>query len=101
CFRAASCGSVHGVRSMGEKAAARKNKSEIRISKSETNSNTKIPMTEIDVWRFGFCISDFEFVSDFEIRISDFFLADPIRNDKRGPVLPRKQPVGGVVAADR
>src|SRR5438270_8929589 len=42
-------------------------KSEIRISKSETNPNIEIPN---DIAEFG--ISDFGFVSDFDIRISDF-----------------------------
>src|SRR5262249_39358740 len=46
-------------------------KSEIRISKSETNSNDENPKPATCVARFGFGDSNFGFVSDFEIRISD------------------------------
>jgi hypothetical protein len=50
-------------------------KSEIRISKSEIRNKSKIPMLQTQtalfrVW-FEFGHSNFEFVSDFEIRISD------------------------------
>src|SRR5438067_1329700 len=47
-----------------------RNKPEIRNSKSETNPKTSI--TEPRVFFWSFWISDFEFVSDFEIRVSDF-----------------------------
>jgi len=51
------------------------NKSEIRMSKSETNSKsekgqkTELPAT-VRGRRFEFCL--FKIVSDFDIRISDF-----------------------------
>jgi serine/threonine protein kinase/tetratricopeptide (TPR) repeat protein len=48
-------------------------KSEIRNSKSETNPKSEIPKTETaGALRLGVRNSDFEFVSDFEFRISDF-----------------------------
>src|SRR5207244_1253471 len=48
-------------------------KSEIRISKSETNS--KLEIRNSKRCGFAFRIWDFEFVSDFEIRISDLVLS--------------------------
>jgi hypothetical protein len=74
----ANCGGV----ALGSKSEAGSRKSEIGISKSETNPNslnTKA-QNENAVFRrgigFGFeiRISEFGFVSDFEIRISDFRL---------------------------
>jgi serine/threonine protein kinase len=48
-------------------------KSEIRNPKSETNPKPEIPRTETPgAPRVGFKNSDFEFVSDFEFRFSDF-----------------------------
>jgi len=47
-------------------------KSEIRNTKSETNSKHKIQIQNDDVPSFWFRISLFGFVSDFDIRISDF-----------------------------
>jgi serine/threonine protein kinase/WD40 repeat protein len=50
-----------------------RSKSEIRNPKSETNPKPEIPNTEASsVARLGIRHSDFEFVSDFEFRISDF-----------------------------
>src|SRR5262249_10498649 len=46
-------------------------KSEIRISKSETNPKFEIRNSKTEMAPL-FRISDFEIVSDFEIRISDF-----------------------------
>src|SRR5262249_56431728 len=48
-------------------------KSEIRIPKSETNSKSESPKLKTRTSVFEFW--PFEFVSDFEIRISDFSLA--------------------------
>src|SRR5262249_59351813 len=49
-------------------------KSEIRISKSETSSKFECskPRNKRGAALSAFGISDFEFASDFEIRISDF-----------------------------
>src|SRR5260221_5705086 len=52
-----------------------KNKSEIRISKSETNSKSEFSNKKNEdstAFRFGFWISCFGFVSDFGFRISCF-----------------------------
>ena len=46
-------------------------KSEIRSTKSETNSNTKLQMTETTKV-LDFPALDFGFVSDFVLRILDF-----------------------------
>jgi hypothetical protein len=55
----------------------RTTKSEIRNTKSETNSNVRIKKPK----HFGFSVSfafwDLEFVSDFEIRDSDFAFPRP------------------------
>src|SRR5260370_38796153 len=62
--------------------------SEIRISKSETNSNPEIQMSQTrrrSVWRFD--IWNFGFVSDFEIRISSFRAA--AKDSLQGPYAPQ------------
>jgi hypothetical protein len=53
----------------GGENPSRKEKSEIRTSKSETNSNFEEENSNQSC--FGFRIKDFGFVSDFEIRISN------------------------------
>src|SRR5262249_12521185 len=60
--------------------AVKQEKSEIRNSKSETNSNTKEEKRKRINTRFWtFELSDFGFVSDFEFRISDFEILPCIR----------------------
>jgi hypothetical protein len=51
---------------------------EIRSSKSETNPNFEIKKSpkRLAPGRLGFRYSDFEFVSDFELRISDLVAAE-------------------------
>jgi uncharacterized radical SAM protein YgiQ len=60
---------------LGARESEALHKSEIRNPKSETNSNTEIPMSQTSEPRaLGFGNSDLRFVSDFEFRISDFVL---------------------------
>jgi hypothetical protein len=44
------------------------------MSKSETNPNPKLEKENEEAWFWTFAFSDFGFVSDFDIRISDFLL---------------------------
>src|SRR5437016_5212984 len=65
------------------------NKSEIRISKSETILKSEIRNTKPApvMACFGFSISCFGFVSDFEIRISDFAIHGPCQQNPRTELL--------------
>ena len=51
-------------------------KFETRISKSEANLKSEIQTIESTVLSLSFAISCFEFVSDFEIRISNLVVAN-------------------------
>jgi hypothetical protein len=69
-YTKANVGSARGILFFSITLAI--DKLELRSTKSETNHKSKIQMIETVRLPFEFMILTFGFVSDFEIRISDF-----------------------------